>query len=454
MDPNFIDLSPSPKSHIRTLTRIGYTFNSAVSDIIDNSIAANCSNIWIDTSHTDGDVKISIADDGCGMSRDELIQNMRIGCKDPDQRRSDNDLGRFGSGLKTASFSQAEVLIVCSKKKNTDFTGAEWDIEQVRESNSWKLRLLDDEEVANNLASDYLKNDSGTVVLWQRLHKFINLADGYPIEIEDMLASEISNLRCYIGLHFHKFLSGRSKINIYINGQKISAISPFMEEEDGYWEGPSQFFRMRNREGKIEIKVHNIPHKTKLSRDASEKLEILNKFTNGQGFYVYRNKRLIIAGGWLGLARKSQLGKLARVEVNIPSSLDDDWTTDVKKSSIEIPYQVKARLKAAMQTPVNQSKRAYNYRGIAEKANDYWNIVENKLTNQTSYQISPNNDDLLELIAGLTYAQKGMLMSYLRNLALNIPYHNIYYVQADGKKSINQDAEELDRVLQEILFSE
>ncbi|MGQ4277607.1 ATP-binding protein [Pseudidiomarina sp. E22-M8] len=453
MESKFIDASPDPSSHISTLKRIGYTFNSAVSDIIDNSIAANCKNIWITATHVNAVVKIVIADDGFGMSSDELIQNMRIGCKDPSTKRAETDLGRFGSGMKTASFSQAEVLSVFSKVKGGEFTGASWDIEEVKRSNSWMLEVLGPQEVAGS-TSEHRNLVSGTIVIWKNLHKYISVGDHQSADLEDILADEIFWLKKYISLHFHKFLVGRSRLNIYVNGEKLESLSPFMESEKGYWEGPSQSFKMRNRSGKVEIKVHNIPHTTRLREQAKERLETLNVLTNGQGFYVYRNKRLIIPGGWLGLARKSQLGRLARVEVNIPSSLDEDWITDVKKSSIEIPHQVKARLRSATQVPVKQSKKAHSYRGTAEKANDYWAIVENKATGQTSYQISSNNTELTDLVSELTYAQRSKLMSYLKELAINIPTHNIYYVMADDKKGIDQDTEELDRALREILFNE
>lgn len=453
MESNYLDLSPNPRSHIRTLTRIGYNFNSAVSDIIDNSIAAKSNHIWIKATHYGSKVKISIIDDGFGMGRNELVQNMRIGCKDPSDERSEEDLGRFGSGLKTASFSQAEVLKVCSKVEGKDWSGACWDIEEIRKSNSWRLKLLDSRELKEIVTESSIDNVSGTIVIWEKLHKYVEADDPSPVDIEDALADDIFWLKKYIGIHFHKFLSGKARIKIFVNDDELEAISPFLESEPGYWEGPQQSFRMRNRKGKVEIKVHNIPHSTKLSRAASERMEILKSLTNGQGFYVYRNSRLIIPGGWLGLSRNSQLGRLARVEVNIPSSLDEDWTTDVKKSSIEIPHQVKSRLKAVIDMPVKQSKRAYTYRGVSEVANDYWEIVENKSSGETSYHISSNNDDLIKLSSELSYAQRLMLLTYLKGLASNLPCHNIYYVMAEEKKRIKQDSDELDRVLKEILFN-
>ncbi|MGZ9899297.1 ATP-binding protein [Shewanella gaetbuli] len=105
--PEHIDLSPNPKSHIKTLSRIGYNLDSAISDIIDNSVTAESKNIFVEMDVVDQKAALVIKDDGYGMDEDALINSMRIGCKDPSDIRGEFDLGRFGSGMKMASFSQA-----------------------------------------------------------------------------------------------------------------------------------------------------------------------------------------------------------------------------------------------------------------------------------------------------------------------------------------------------------
>ena len=132
-----INKSPSPKLHIKTLMRIGYTFNSAISDIVDNSITAKCKRIDISTQPGMQSPSISIVDDGIGMTPNELFDYMQIGCKDPDLERTQGDLGRFGSGMKTASFSQARELTVITKKKGYPLVAARWDIDKIEETNQW-----------------------------------------------------------------------------------------------------------------------------------------------------------------------------------------------------------------------------------------------------------------------------------------------------------------------------
>ena len=133
--------SPPAASALMESTRcIGYSFESAMADIIDNSISANAGNIWI-TSIPDEDPYVSILDDGEGLSSTELQEAMRYG-SDPGAERSSDDLGRFGLGMKMASLSQCRVLTVISKIGN-DFSSCRWDLDRVNETNQWTLQILE-----------------------------------------------------------------------------------------------------------------------------------------------------------------------------------------------------------------------------------------------------------------------------------------------------------------------
>ena len=148
--PEIVDGMPQPKSHIKTLTKIGYDLNSAISDIIDNSITASAREINIKCPPSD-DPYVLISDDGHGMDLQELLENMKIGCKDPDEERELHDLGRFGSGMKTASFSQARKMTVITKKKDSDIAAARWDIDLIEETNSWCLEKLDLKDIETSI---------------------------------------------------------------------------------------------------------------------------------------------------------------------------------------------------------------------------------------------------------------------------------------------------------------
>ena len=390
------DLSPDPKSHIKTLMRIGYTLSSAISDIIDNSITAQSKTIEIYSPPGQENPIISILDNGFGMSHQELIANMKIGCKDPSLERGENDLGRFGSGMKTASFSQARRLTVVSKKKDEPISAAVWDIDRIEQTNSWQIEILDKEEI-DSISGVELNAESvqGTQIIWEKL-TFLQKGS-HALSQDEELAAELTGLGKYISLHFHRFINNRNKLSIYINKKRIEAIDPFMTNLDGYQEGPTEKFRCKG--GFIKIHTHVLPHFNQMSSKDIEKMGGAEEITQNQGIYIYRSERLINAGGWLGLTKNSQLGALARVQVDVPTSIDDEWSTDVKKSSLQIPGRVKKELRKFLSDPIKRSKKTHTYRGDVETVNNFWKIIEDKNKGSVTYQVDTTNSDLVEIFS-------------------------------------------------------
>jgi len=438
--PKIIDHSPSPKSHIKTLMRIGYTLNSAVADVIDNSIAAGAKDIEVYAPPGMDDPQISIIDDGYGMDRDELIANMRIGCKDPDEERQKGDLGRFGSGMKTASFSQARQFTVVTRKEGHAIVAARWDIDKVEETNSWCLEVFEDDEIAGieGLSTGFAQG-SGTQIIWSKL---TCLDVGSHAQNHDTeLAACLSELKAYIALHFHRFMTGADKRVFKLNNAIIEPVDPFMTGERGYQEGPSE--KMRCKGGHIVIQTHVLPHFKKMDPERLKELGGAGGISQMQGLYIYREKRLISAGGWLGMARNSQLGALARVQVDIPSSLDNDWSTDVKKASLQMPPRVKRELRKFLADPVRRSKRIHSYRGKQEVANGFWKICEDENTKTITYQIDPNNDLLESLIRKCGADEKRLLVSYLNQLAVGLPINHIYEKMSERPRDVNQKEVEM-----------
>jgi len=107
---------PEAASMIETFRAIGYNLETAVADILDNSISAGAKNIYIERIWDGGKTIVTIKDDGLGMNSEEIVEAMRPGTQNPLESRDVNDLGRFGLGMKTASFSQCRKLTVISKK--------------------------------------------------------------------------------------------------------------------------------------------------------------------------------------------------------------------------------------------------------------------------------------------------------------------------------------------------
>jgi hypothetical protein len=115
---------------VESLRGFGYSTATAIADIVDNSISAGARNVWITFTYGGSASIISILDDGHGMSAEELLRAMTLGGISPLLQRSATDLGRFGLGLKTASFSQCRCLTVASRRSGHVSTSTRrWDLD-------------------------------------------------------------------------------------------------------------------------------------------------------------------------------------------------------------------------------------------------------------------------------------------------------------------------------------
>jgi len=195
-DVEIIEINPNISNFIISLRDIGYSFDTALADIIDNSISANAKIIKIFASAEDK--KAAIIDDGTGMSQAELIEAMRLGSKNPHEERHSNDLGRFGLGLKTASFSQCKKLTVISKYNGHTF-GYRWDLEYISKNNKWLLQEIKINQYENELWYEKLTGlSSGTIVVWEDIDRYE----------EEVFNIKLSDLNEHLALVFHRFLEG------------------------------------------------------------------------------------------------------------------------------------------------------------------------------------------------------------------------------------------------------
>jgi len=162
--------------------------------------------------------------------------------------------------------------------------------------------------------------------------------------------------------------------------------------------------------------------------------------TQNQGLYIYREGRLINAGGWLGLAKNSQLGALARVQIDVPSSIDNEWSTDVKKSSLQLPGKVKKELRKFLSDPIKRAKRIHSYRGTVDTANKFWKTCEDQNKGTITYQFEPKNEELMALLKECNHNNRLAIAKYLISLSKNIPLNHIYQKMSESPKDIDQDS--------------
>lgn len=376
---------PMAASMIETFRAIGYSLATAVADIIDNSISAGAKNIWIGRKWRGGDSTITIKDDGSGMSEDELVQAMRPGSRNPSESRDEKDLGRFGLGLKTAAFSQCKKLTLLSKKVNEPPVYWTWDIDYVVNANSWELVKWLPEEYAHEL--DDLK--SGTIVIWSDLDRIVNK----NISIDDVRAHEkfsreLNEVKEHLSMTFHRFLEEKA-ISIYWESNEIEPWNPFCPKEDKV-----QIFPDEILSGGVVAKGYVLPHQKNFSSDKEyQKAGGIKGWVAQEGFYVYRNKRLLLAGDWLGLFHKEEQYKLVRIKIDLPNSLDSEWQIDIKKSRAYPPAVCRDQLMTYAKHIRAMGLEVYKHRGkilkqrsgesfqplwLEKKKDDTWSFVINR----------------------------------------------------------------------------
>lgn len=435
---------PFAPSLIESMRSLGYSFESAIADIIDNSVSANAKRIDINLSMED-EPYIIIFDDGCGMTSKEIEEAMRYGSKNPLDKRNENDLGRFGLGLKSASLSQCRKLVVISKKNNK-ISGYSWDLDYVIENESWTIIGYSEDELRRFPEIELFDNvKSGTYVLLQKFDRIEESTD----DLNKTLIESMNLAIDHIALVFHRFLE--KKLSIYMNNEIIEPRDPFLLNNKA-----TQIKRTQNvniNGVKITVKPYILPHLSKLRKEDIGKIGSKESLRNEQGFYIYRNKRLIIWGTWFRLGRKDELSKLARVLVDIPSDLDYMWNIDVKKSSANLPDIIKKSLYNCVIDSVKNSEAVHAYRGrkVTNQSIDYiWERIE-KRESCYEYKINRELPQIKLLESSLDRNQLKHFELLLKQLEDEFPVNALYIDVSKGKINDEKIQVQNDEIYKEIM---
>ena len=344
--------NPSPKSTINSYRSFGYNLSTAIADIVDNSISANAKEISIEYEWNGKKSYILILDNGEGMNCDELVLAMTPGSRDPEEERAANDLGRFGMGLKTASFSQCKRLTCITKRANCTIIKRCWDIDFVNQENEW--RLLD--SISDDSFIEKIEK-SGTLVLWEKLDRIVGNAEVSNESVKNAFYQEMMNVKQHLSLVFHKFIESK-KITIFFQNEKIEPSNPFLLNLE-----PKPEMGQPETFGNVEITYFILPHMSEIGKVEYEKSGGSLGWFQQQGFYVYRGDRLLVAGDWLGIEKKRDFSKLARIAVNFTNANDFNWQLDIKKSTATPPIEIRRELSRIAKIAIQKSAQRYNWRG-------------------------------------------------------------------------------------------
>lgn len=437
---NLVEREFPAKALMIGLRSMGYSFSTAVADIIDNCISAEASRIDIYSDSLANVPYFCVLDNGHGMNRKQLDNAMLPGSNRENVPDSEIELGRFGLGLKSASLSQCREFIVASKAFGKINCMA-FDLDVIEEKNKLFLKELSTEETnALPHIKDLKQYNSGTLVIW---NKFDSINDSSE-KFEDSFRSLVHESKMHTELTFHRFYN---KIEIYYNGRRIEKRDPFLLDSVGRQQ-TGRTTSINYKGSTIMVTPYTLPFAKTLTANEKALLGSPKSIYEEQGFYIYRNKRLIISGTWLRMGIRSELNKLARIKVDIPSTLDSEWMLDVKKSNAKIPDAIKEKIKMAVEDSIVRSKRTVRNPGIKEASHEHkiWNRI-NEHDGNVRYQINRDNPLIKGLYASLDDNQADLFDGLLTLLEQCIPKYRIHNDVIDSinivNDSINIEEEDL-----------
>jgi hypothetical protein len=396
---------PNPAALIEALRSLGYSPGAALADLIDNSITAGSTRVDVHFHWSGSNSWCAVTDDGHGMDESALHQAMRFGSRDPLAVRDAGDLGRYGMGLKTASIAQCRELTVVSRTRKGRLSHARsWDIDHVREVGEWELRT-GAPKGADPIIRRLDSGGRGTIVLWRRLDELVEADSRADDEAAKRRFHErIVSIEQHLSMVFGRYLSrDESPLEIRLNGRHVHGWDPFLESNPATQ--PIAEERLDLHGGSVLVRGFVLPHRSKLSDREFEKAGGPAGWNAQQGFYVYRQDRLIVAGDWLGLGYTRADGhNLARISVDVPTVLDRDWFLDVTKGTVRAPSALRNDLRRIAKVTRTRASTVLHHRGADVGPKKKSNIVpvwrQRRRHGQLVFGINRKHPVIAELLGG------------------------------------------------------
>lgn len=430
---------PEPAALVESLRAFGYSLKAALADLIDNSISAGAKNVWLRFEWDGAGSYITIKDDGAGMSEQELIAAMRPGSRSPLEERSPKDLGRFGLGLKTASFSQCRSLFVITRQQDAPQVSRCWDLDYINTSREWRLiKKFDSDPLLD--AGETLE-DRGTVVIWRKMDRVVGSSKPDDNTAYRQFLEAVEEVKNHVAMVFHRYLEKPSGLKMWINGRKVEAWDPFLKNEKATQELPPEKLFCDGKA--LGVTPYVLPHQSKISAETHRRAAGPGGWNAQQGFYIYRNERLLVAGEWLGLGfQKEEHYKLARIQIDLPNSMDSDWQIDVKKSRAKPPGPLRNDLKRIARRTREQAVQIYRHRGrVSARRNSQQHVfLWQQKSRHGKYFYQINRDHPL-IVEAFESAGKPAIEPMLRMLEETVPSAHIMITSSEEPEKVSSPLE-------------
>ena len=418
--------APDPAGMVASLSSLGYSLEAAIADLVDNSISAKAKRIDVEFTWAGSESWIAIVDDGDGMTSDQLRTAMTVAARGHATVRTAHDLGRFGVGLKSASFSQARQLTVASADSG-QWNVRTWDLDVVEQSGEWRLLRGADATTMDLIGMLTKDLGHGTVVLWRRLNGYHSDGIDHGDEAtQKQFYSEVARTESHLGMVFARFLTGSGRLVLRVSGADVRPWDPFMGSHASVQRLPVEFLALGSASVRVEAYV--LPSTHRLAPEVYDGVAGPRGWLGQQGFYVYRRNRLILAGDWLGLPglRREEKFNLARISVDIPAETDVEWGVDVRKSSVVPPVALRRHLSRIGARTREMASDVLRHRGqiAARKHGDpltfAWNVRRDQDLGRISCRINRQHPLVREVLR-VNQERRPDIVAMLRLLEETVP---------------------------------
>jgi hypothetical protein len=352
------DVTPRPHELIESIRDFGYTLPTAIADLVDNSITAAATDIKIAiASDAAGQAHIAVLDNGHGMALQALVEALRLGSGGPPAVRRPTDLGRFGLGLKTASLSQGRSLTVITKRAcDAEPVVRRLDVDYICERGSWSLSTEPDAGAIPYL-TQVAELSSGTAVVISKLDR-TSFFQVPAARLQEHLGHALRGVHAHLRMVFHRFIA--RGLQIHLGETVLLSWDPFLKEKSTALAPETLSFHNQP----IAVTPYVLPHQSKLTDAEHDSAGGSLGWNAHQGFYIYRQDRLIVPGTWLNLSlKKEEHYKLARIAIDLPNTADADWHLNVMKAHVDAPAGLRDELARIATATRRQASAVYRFRG-------------------------------------------------------------------------------------------
>lgn len=327
-----VQLVPDPRS-LEALGR-NHTMEAALAELVDNSIDAGAKYVLIrfvrDRSRL---VRLLVIDDGLGMTDEQIDIAMTVGGS---RAYGEDEIGRFGLGLKAASFSQARSVTVVSAATEHPAVGRRWQMAKAKQD--YRCEIVDLDFAAAQLAHDwgFPMSTTGTIVRWDDVKGFPTAENAATIE--RFIQSAFAKIRAHLGLIFHRLLDGtelRVLLDVEDGGDvvvrtEVPSLDPFGYAKTGAVGWPKKL-RVGRGKQKLTLECHIWPGRSNI-----DQFRLDGNLIERQGLYIYYHDRLVQRGGWNGLSHPDKQLNLARVVLDIDGDVEQHISLKPEKNGVEV----------------------------------------------------------------------------------------------------------------------